>query len=362
MLGSPVQVRVAAPLSMVEMRPLLALFTLLTTAASPGLLAATERKLLPGDWVRLASESVPAFCFETQVAADGTIRFPSLGFVTAVLQTPSKLASRLEALIEAQTSHLLPGLTISPFSGPSGLVRVSGFVQNSVELRWHPGMTLAEVLGSAKPTEEGDVERIELSPAEGETIRVSSEAGGLRLKPGDRISVSRKNGSEAISVVGGVERASSLPFRRGFTLGMALQAAGGLSVHADPKQLVILRSGEQIPAQMPEDEALLLQKGDVIRVELVETRRFLAVQGLVAHPGLAPWRPGQTVTQAIVAAGGATTHPRPKYVILSRGPGQNVKVFVLDFEFLIAGRIPDPELFTTDTLELVLTPPSRRPR
>ncbi len=167
-----------------------------------------------------------------------------------------------------------------------------------------------------------------------------------RILPGRSISVPTITADRRISVLGAVLDPKALPPSNDLTLGMAIEAAGGLGPHGNPNEIIVVRFGEPIPAQMPLDANFRLMPGDLVRVGLVENRKYVLVRGLVERPGSIEYAPGMTASRALALAGGLSEKAKRGTLVWQTG----AKTFRLSIPFLLAGRIPDPVINAEDTL------------
>ena len=139
-----------------------------------------------------------------------------------------------------------------------------------------------------------------------------------------------------------------LPPTNGLLLAEALEAAGGLSAHADLTSVLVERNGEDIPLAMPANAAFAILPGDTIRVGLVEDRRFVLVRRGSERPQTVAFASGMTALQAVKAAGGILEKAKGGTLIWQSG----AKTTRLSIDFLLDRRIPDPLISAGDTLRI----------
>jgi protein involved in polysaccharide export with SLBB domain len=226
---------------------------------------------------------------------------------------------------------LLPHVEIRWLGGAAGIVRIEGAVKRPLTLFAPKGISFDRLTQAAELLPEADLAAL-----------VRRE----RVVPGRSVLVPTVTAERRISVLGAVAQPGSLPPSNDMTLGMAVEAVGGLTAHADPNQIVIVRLGEPLPTQLPADAAFRLRPGDLVRVGLSAERHYVLVRGAVAKPGTIEYARGMTATRALAAAGGLSEAARRGTLVWQTG----AKTFRLSIEFLLAGRIPDPVLKSEDTL------------
>jgi protein involved in polysaccharide export with SLBB domain/cytochrome c-type biogenesis protein CcmH/NrfG len=92
----------------------------------------------------------------------------------------------------------------------------------------------------------------------------------------------------------------------------------------------------------------LVHAGDVVTVER-RARRFIYIGGRVAAPGEKEFHPGMTLTQAILAAGGALSDTSVVKIIRPDADGRLTTVSY-DLKEILLGQIPDPPLQAGDRI------------
>lgn len=107
----------------------------------------------------------------------------------------------------------------------------------------------------------------------------------------------------------------------------------------------------EIDLAQPAEMNLLVRPGDVIALHAAETQ-FLYIGGDVKSPGEKTYRRGLTLTQAILAAGGATNKARKAR--LGRDDGRGfLTVTTLKLKDIESGKIPDPMVRPGDRIMIV---------
>ncbi|HVF55194.1 MAG TPA: polysaccharide biosynthesis/export family protein [Pyrinomonadaceae bacterium] len=96
---------------------------------------------------------------------------------------------------------------------------------------------------------------------------------------------------------------------------------------------------------------LLVQPGDVVNV-VARQREFFYIGGEIGAPGQKDFHPGMTLTQAVLASGGAT-RPEASRIKVSRQGADGRLVFTeYNLSEIEEGRIPDPGLQPGDRIEV----------
>lgn len=118
--------------------------------------------------------------------------------------------------------------------------------------------------------------------------------------------------------------------------------------------LITSDSGGQKVEVALDDEAtnsILVRPGDVINV-LGKPQRFYYIAGKVQAPGRVEFHTGITLTQAILAAGGAL-HTSKTALVTRQGKDGLLSGSEYDLREIMAGRAPDPALLPGDRIEVI---------
>lgn len=106
-----------------------------------------------------------------------------------------------------------------------------------------------------------------------------------------------------------------------------------------------------IDLAQPVEMSLLIRPGDVITLHANVTQ-FLYIGGEVKSPGEKTYRRGLTLTQALIAAGGATN--KAKEARLGRDDGRGfLTVTRIKLKDIESGKIPDPQVRPGDRIMIV---------
>ena len=157
-------------------------------------------------------------------------------------------------------------------------------------------------------------------------------------------------GSQMIHVLGAVEKPGTFAMKGNMNLAEALAHAEGTdSTMKGDKQVKISRvTGEKIVVDLEEmlrgtTESIPLKGGDVI---YVTEGQYVVVNGKVEKPGNIPWKKGITLTEAISAAGGASSSANLREVYILRGTER----IPVNIKKIAQGRLPDVVLEQGDKL------------
>ncbi len=96
---------------------------------------------------------------------------------------------------------------------------------------------------------------------------------------------------------------------------------------------------------------VLVHPGDVISVQL-RPREFFYIGGKVSAPGQKDFHAGLTLTQAILASGGATRSADGKVRVARQGPDGRLVTTEYSLKDIEGGKVPDPRLQPGDRVEV----------
>ena len=348
-----------------------------------------DRKIAPGDKLRMTCVEEPSLDKTYTVTADGLMLIDFLGAIQVNGLTIRQAAERISARLLEDRILRRATLSLEFASAPAATdrqVKIAGAVRNRDAVTWVEGMRLSDVIRIAVPENSADLTKIEIVRPGGspQTIDFSrfnpaNNAGNPLLQAGDEIrfpdrtgtvpggtgptqppivtpptTVPPANGGAAsgyVFVIGGVNRPGSQLFRSGMTLGDALGAAGGFSDRGDRTKVRVERRGEQarvLDFSQGANGVFALLPNDQVIVETTADRLFVQVLGAVRNPGLVPYREGLTLSQAIQQAGGLEGGAKAKDVVVRTGGG----VRKVNFEDVIRGFRGDSMLGAGDTIEV----------
>lgn len=105
--------------------------------------------------------------------------------------------------------------------------------------------------------------------------------------------------------------------------------------------------------------ATLVYPSDVVNM-IVRPQEFYYVGGEVASPGQKDFHTGLTLTQALLASGGATRAAGPSVRVSRQGAGGLLASNVYDLNLIRDGKIPDPLLQPGDRIEVSRAPDKKK--
>lgn len=128
---------------------------------------------------------------------------------------------------------------------------------------------------------------------------------------------------------GEVKQSGSYPYQPGLTLRKAIALAGGLTEHAAPNKISIIREKDELKQSQLIDYDASVLPGDIITVS--EYKRVF-VNGQVKNPGSYPYQVGLTLRKVIALAGGYTERAvrDSGYVISENSESQESKEIELE--------------------------------
>ena len=169
--------------------------------------------------------------------------------------------------------------------------------------------------------------------------------------------------SQAVSVTGQVEAARRQPLTdRPLTLLDAIDAAGGLSEDADPRQVILRRGGRSYNVDMQafleqgmSENNPILQNGDVVSVPELEPQEAYLLGQIVKPSTLDLTRENVTLTQALTRVGGLREDQADaRGIFVFRDTPMGITVYQLDASnptaFLIGTRfviLPKDVIYVT---------------
>jgi protein involved in polysaccharide export with SLBB domain len=164
---------------------------------------------------------------------------------------------------------------------------------------------------------------LELFAYDGSLQLIDFEGGeDPALKSGDVVIFPISRRPANVSVLGGVATASAVPFRPGLTLREAIAGAGGLDIHADAKNIKVLRKGEVVVSvDYSSLDNPALQRGDTIQVPRIGDPHYVTISGQVLRPNLVGIREMTTLEDALKAAGGIVEPAAIDRIVVKRGGG-----------------------------------------
>ncbi|MBV6457485.1 MAG: hypothetical protein HONBIEJF_00597 [Fimbriimonadaceae bacterium] len=340
------------------MRALFAVCLLILTACSFGQVSPGAIK--PGDRIKIICEQEASLSKDYVVTKDGVVVLPFLGAVMVAGWTPEEAAARIRDRLLDERILTEATVTVTFATQTNRPVTYRGAVKFPGEAPWRLGISLQDILAIAKPTEVADLERIEITPVNGEKITVNAalvDSSPTTLRPGDALYVPVRAKSEEVFVLGGVVKPGVVEWSKPVTVRTALQLAGGLNGQGDPEGIT-LRRGKQPPRNVAASSGEPLEPGDTLVVALLPERRWIMVDGAVKKPGPVDFREGITLSAAIHEVGGILPLIPLDRAELKRTVNGKDQITKLNIDQILRGLGGDPKLQPGDRITIV--PKKRR--
>ena len=176
--------------------------------------------------------------------------------------------------------------------------------------------------------------------------RLSTE---IRVLENPRVSVNvRDYASHIVFISGAVDNPGPKVLRREATPLFALLAEA--LPRPDATTAMLNRNGKETALSLANnnDMSTLIMPGDMVRIS-EQGKEFIYVGGEVAAPGEKDFRSGMTLTQALLASGGARA---TKVTIAKRGSDGLLNTREYDLQQISQGKAPDPILEAGDRIEV----------
>lgn len=320
-------------------------FLLLTTVmlgafCAMSSLAVAQERLMPGEVVILTCAEEPELNGEYTITQSGLILLKFIGAVEVAGLTEQQASEKIAKILVEQQILVKATVTLARKDNKPTPVRYGGAVRLSGELPYTEGLTLKDVLEVAQPTSVADLTQVRITRATGEVGTIDytqflagNMAANPLMRPGDQVFVPLKVASLEVLVVGAVNKPGLVEFTEGMTVKDAIELAGGLRSDANARAVehrsVDVRV-DIIDLESSGSEAKL-KPGDTIAVPIREVRETVYVRGAVARPGLIPYTPGMTVSNAVKDASPFENARLDRVKIVRRSldrPVQNISVNV----------------------------------
>jgi protein involved in polysaccharide export with SLBB domain len=274
------------------------------------------------DTLRIIVANEPNYSGEFPVTEDGMVTMPRVGNLLLAGLTRAKSANLIAAKLKSGKLLLKPEVSVYIADRRPRFVGVGGRVQVQGLRQIREGALLADVLEEAIPLADADLEKIELRKEQGGpavSINFKSYRDGVssdeinnpRLDDGDRVYVrARESSLGVIKIKGEIKdpTKSVMEIKSGSTVGIALQAAGGLTDFADKKGIVIQRGTERISVEYEEilkgtiGKDVDLKDKDELIIPKLERPRGYFVGGNVRTGPFFPLTTKLTIREAIAFA------------------------------------------------------------
>ncbi len=323
----------------------------------------------PGDVLELFLWGQVDADYALPVEVDGTVHIAKVGVVSLAGLTLAQTRERIHAALSRQFSRFQMSVTVQRLRTVQVYVVGEVARPGSYDVSGM-GTVFNALFAAGGPSRQGSLRTIELHRLGGANERVDlynflmhgDRSGDLRLRQGDTVFVPVIGAT--VGVTGQVKRPAIYELAGGESLKEALVFAGGLTAHADPRQVQIERVEGQLRRVVEEvawAEAMSgdhpLQNGDLVRVRAIypEVEGRVEVTGEVKQPGSYPWHAGMRVSELLHSREQFPPHCFLDYAEVRRVDPETLKESVLSFSpaHLLAGRARDDiELLDRDTIRL----------
>ena len=309
------------------------------------LLTIAGLRVEPWHILQVISSNEPQLNRQVVVREDGLIVLPIAGTLAAAGLEPKDI--ELAIVRAANMAGVGPGqvqVTVCGYARP--VVRFSGAVTLSGEIRWSEGLRLDDIRHLSKSPTGSQVTIISFAGKE----TAVSEGQNPGFQPGDRVVFRVVGGSTQILVLGQVRRPGEIRWNKGMTVAQAIGAAGGLIPLADASRIKIKRDTEILGAMM--DDPVLA--GDTIQVSEVAIPQYVDVKGAVSRPARLALSEAKTLLKALEGCGWTLFNAQDEITIFRAKPKPSaIKVSYKDLK---AGKVKDPVLQSGDVVEVKFKP------
>lgn len=392
------------------MRLLAILFVLLCAVTGWSNNTQPDRKIAPGDRIRMSIPEEASLSKVYTITADGLMLVDFLGAVQVANLTLREAAERITTrlLNERILRKATVGMEFLNEAATSDkTVKVSGALKNKNPIAWVQGMRLSDVIRIAGVENNADLSKVTVIKADKSQSAIdftkynpANNSGNPELSAGDEVQVPARSGVVTppvppvgdggstgggtttggggtttppvtnpvggfVYVVGGVNRPGPVAFKANMTLAQAIADAGGFSARGDKAKVKVEKlDRSSLNFDLSAGGGTnTLQPGDQVVVEIVGGRRFVQVNGSVGNPGLVEFAEGLTLSQAIARAGGLAGNTQPGDVVITSAlDGKSRKI---NFAEIIKGYRGDTTLAAGDVLTVggkMGTGPAPQPR
>lgn len=318
--------------------------------------AIAQTTIKPGDVLTIGCVEEPKLGGEYNVTAQGIILMQFIGAVEVNGLTTMQAAERISKTLTTQQILKTATVTVQIKQKEPQTVSFSGALALPGSLEYREGLSVADVVKFAQPTDTADLKAVRLRRKDGgtQTIDATSPEGlGFLLKVGDDLFFAVKPLGGDITVLGAVAKPGLIALTTGMKLSDAIKAAGGLRTDAD-RHRVELRSGtstKSFDLDKTADEPSL-QAGDTVVVSVRPINEKVFVTGAVNNPGLVQHEPGMTVLKVVEDAQPMEKARIDKVRINRKEIDKKPRTITVNLKKVKAGTAPDVELMNGDTIEV----------
>lgn len=308
------------------------------------------RPIKGGDRLRVSCEQEPTLNRTVALSSEGVGSFGILGLVALDGKSTQEAGRELEILLlrklplDQATVHVL---LLERDDLP---VRFGGAVGNSGEVEATASLRLAEVVQLARPTTAANLEAVEIFRDDGSRVLADWTSGeNPRLRPGDRVFFPLATGPRDVFVLGGVYSPRNVPHAEAKTVRLAIEMCGGLSPHANRRDITVEREGRTVARiRWEQDGGLSLQPGDTVRIGVIDERVFVTVSGAVRRPGRVAFYRGMDIREVLAEVGGLAPDADLERALVRAGTGSlragDGRVFESGFVLTSGDRIEVPRV------------------
>lgn len=315
------------------MKALAAWILLVLASLSPG----EGFRLRPFDGLSIVC-SDPSYSLTVAIDPTGMLEVPGLGaWVVGGMTCPEVDALLGKAALDRGEALRFE---TAPVALKSSRVWVSGAAAIVGPIPLNRPVPLSTLLNFVQPKAAADTERVE-------AVRLGEKLSELGpqtvIRPGDRVNIPGLTAPNEVYVLGGVAHPGAVPFSEGLTAAKAIELAGGLTGHGDPRQIALERGTQTLPLESP------LKRGDVVRVGLFPDRLYVTIEGAIGRPGLVQFHLGMKLGEVIREAGGLSPKADGAHIEIKpiQGP---TKTF--DYAAVLAGKADDVALSPFDLVHI----------
>jgi len=334
-------------------------------AAPPG----PDYPVGPGDVLELFLWGQVDADYTVPVEPDGAIHIPKAGRVALAGLTLAQARERIHAALAHQFSRFHMSVTVKRLRTVQVYVVGEVARPGSYEVSGL-GTVFNALFAAGGPSRQGSLRTIELHRLGGASEKVDlyrflmhgDRSGDLRLGQGDTVFVPVIGAT--VGVAGQVKRPAIYELAGGESLKDLLIFAGGITAHADPRQVQIERVEGQLRRVVEEvawAEAMRgdhpLQSGDLVRVRAIypEVEGRVELTGEVKQPGSYPWHTGMHISELLHSREQLLPHCFLDYAEVRRVDPVTLKESVLSFSparLLAGSKADDIALVDRDQIRL----------
>jgi protein involved in polysaccharide export with SLBB domain len=311
----------------------------------------------PGDRLEVFLWGQVDGLYNITIDADGAVRIPNAGRVSLAGLTLKQAADKIEAAMARQFS----GFHLSVSLKELRTIQVYVVGEVAIPGSYHLGALATAfnaLFAAGGPTKQGSLRVIQLRHTDSSSDSIDlydflmhgDRSADLRLTHGDTVFVPLVG--ETVGISGQVKRPAIYELRPEEALAEALEFAGGVTAHADPRVVQVERVEgrlRRVVAEFPWDEAMggevPLQSGDLVSVRAIypQVEGRVTLTGAVKQPGSRPWHPGLRLSEIFQERSQFLPGAFLDYAELRRTDPETLRLSMVSFSpaSLLAGRSGD---------------------